>query len=296
MRRLISKSMRKWIVGGCVAFGGAAIATTGFATWIVGTQITNANTQPSITVDTAVNESVSLEVELGTDNSIHLSENIARNTNDEHQIVFTEDGQNPDFKIEFKTITINCGKSYWENEFAIKNSDTGIYEAKDFTLDVAFNYSYQLKESELNTIQDLTPNNKVITSGENKGVYLQNVDRKVLGPNEYYTYIDLADNSIKVNAKSDDAVNWKEEKGYMELVLTNVPVLFTWGSFFHRYLDGASTPVKYSPAEFYNQLSKEGLVYSVGDVANVFNEFEAMTKAFQAKDDLKPVINLTVSL
>ena len=82
----------------------------------------------------------------------------------------------------------------------------------------------------------------------------------------------------------------------MELVLTNVPVLFTWGSFFHRYVDNATTPVKYSPASFYNQLSAEGLIYSVGDLANVFNEFDAMTKAFTSNEGLKPVINLIVSL
>ena len=296
MRRLISKSMRKWIVGGCVFFGGCAIATTGFATWIVGTQITNANTRPSITVDTAVNEAVSLEVKLGTDNSIHLSENISRDTNDEHQIVFTEGGQEPDFRIEFEKIVINCGKSYWEEKFATKNNETGIFEANDFELSVEFNYSYVLKDNEINTIHDLTPNNKVVTSGEHKGLFLQNVNRKVLKENEHYTYIDLVNNVINVRAKSDNAINWVEEKGYMELILTNVPVLFTWGSFFHRYLDGSSTPTTYSPSQFYNELSKDGLVYSVGDVANVFNEFEAMTKAFTANEGLNPVIHLTVSI
>lgn len=296
MRRLISRSMRKWIVGGCVAFGGSAIATTGFATWIVGTQITNANTQPSITVDTAVNESVSLEVELGSDNSIHLSENIARNTNDEHQIVFTENGQEADFLIEFSKITINCGKSYWEDNFATKNAQTGVYEANDFELGLKLNYDHVLSDGEIGIVDDLTKNNKVVTTGENKGLYLQYVDRKVLGPEEYYTYIDLADDTISVNAKTDPSIEWKEEKGYMELIITNVGVNFTWGSFFHRYLNGSPTPTVYAPSEFYNQLSKEGKIYSVGDVANVFNEFEAMTKAFTAKEGLNPIINLMVSL
>lgn len=293
--RILSKAMRKWVVGGCLFFGGSAVLTTGFATWIIGTQITSANNQPTITVDTAVNDSVSIETTLGSNNSIHLSENIAEDPSNTSQIVFTENGSEADFTIEFSEIVINCGKSYWERNFALKNSE-GVYEEIDFQLKLAFNYDYQLKDNEVGVKDDLTKNNKVVTTGDHRGLYLENVNRKVLGTDEYYTYIDFANNKIDINAASDNSINWEEEKGYMELKMTNVTVNFTWGSFFHRYLNGSPIPTKYSPAEFYNQLSSEGLITSVGDIANVFNEFEAMTKAFTADEGLEPFINVSVSL
>lgn len=64
MRKEIkSKSKRKWIVGGGLFFGGIALLTTGFATWIVGTQIKDQQAETTVTIDTVEDQTLILSVE-----------------------------------------------------------------------------------------------------------------------------------------------------------------------------------------------------------------------------------------
>lgn len=75
MRKQInSTSKRKWIVGGAIFFGSVALLTTGFATWTVGVTQTTENKDVNVTVDTAENQSVFLELGDLSDHSIKLME------------------------------------------------------------------------------------------------------------------------------------------------------------------------------------------------------------------------------
>ncbi len=52
-KELKSKSRRKWLLGGSLAFASVALLTTGFATWVIGTQKTSGDGKVNIGVDTA---------------------------------------------------------------------------------------------------------------------------------------------------------------------------------------------------------------------------------------------------
>lgn len=79
-KELKSKSRRKWLIGGSLAFASVALLTTGFATWVIGTRQTSGDGQLNIGVDTAEDNSVELTFNLDTDNRIFVAED-AGNTN-----------------------------------------------------------------------------------------------------------------------------------------------------------------------------------------------------------------------
>ena len=62
-KEMNSKSKRKWVAGGLAAFASIALLTTGFATWIVGTQNMSADINgTTVNVDTATNQSIELSM------------------------------------------------------------------------------------------------------------------------------------------------------------------------------------------------------------------------------------------
>lgn len=74
-KEINSKSKRKWVAGGLAAFASIALLTTGFATWVVGTQETNKNVEVGVTVDTAENQTLTFDFSLSkSDSAIVLAE------------------------------------------------------------------------------------------------------------------------------------------------------------------------------------------------------------------------------
>ena len=62
-KEMNSKSKRKWVAGGLAAFASVALLTTGFATWVVGTQNKSVDINGTIVnIDTAKNESIELSM------------------------------------------------------------------------------------------------------------------------------------------------------------------------------------------------------------------------------------------
>ena len=105
---LKSKSKRKWIVGGVLLFGGVALLTTGFATWVIGVNRTTQNNNANVTVQGTENESVKLTVQL-TDSAITVSEKHEKASN---EIIGTKaEEKETDFNIGLK-ITIEAGLAY----------------------------------------------------------------------------------------------------------------------------------------------------------------------------------------
>lgn len=50
-KELKSKSRRKWLIGGSLAFASVALLTTGFATWVIAAQNISTNSNVDVTVD-----------------------------------------------------------------------------------------------------------------------------------------------------------------------------------------------------------------------------------------------------
>lgn len=77
-KELKSKSRRKWLIGGSLAFASVALLTTGFATWVIAVSAKTKNTDTNVNVDTVRNESIVLTYTLDeNDESIYLGENVA---------------------------------------------------------------------------------------------------------------------------------------------------------------------------------------------------------------------------
>lgn len=116
-KELKSKSRRKWLLGGSLAFASVALLTTGFATWVIGTRQTSGDGQLNIGVDTAQDNSVELTFSLDeNDKKIFVAED-AGNTNsnltierDEADIV-----TKPNWDIKIKNLNIVVGETFYNS-------------------------------------------------------------------------------------------------------------------------------------------------------------------------------------
>lgn len=99
-KELKSKSRRKWLIGGSLAFASVALLTTGFATWVIGTSKPSGDGQVHIGVDTA------------QDNSVELTFNL--DTNDD-SIFVTEDTATVDWNIKIKDLKVVVGEDFYNS-------------------------------------------------------------------------------------------------------------------------------------------------------------------------------------
>lgn len=115
-KELKSKSRRKWLLGGSLAFASVALLTTGFATWVIGTTKTSGDGQVNIGADTAKDNSVELTFNLDTDNSIFVSEAVGdTNPNLKIERGEGETGTEPDWTIKIKELNIVVGETFYES-------------------------------------------------------------------------------------------------------------------------------------------------------------------------------------
>lgn len=115
-KELKSKSRRKWLIGGSLAFASVALLTTGFATWVIGTRQTSGDGQLNIGVDTAEDNSVELTFNLDNDNRIFVAED-AGNTNSNLTIERDEADTvtKPDWDIKIKDLHIVVGEKFYNS-------------------------------------------------------------------------------------------------------------------------------------------------------------------------------------
>ena len=115
-KELKSKSRRKWLLGGSLAFASVALLTTGFATWVIGTTKTSGDGQVHIGADTAEDNSVELTFNLDTDNSIFVAEAVGdTNPNLKIERGEGETGTEPDWTIKIKDLNIVVGDTFYES-------------------------------------------------------------------------------------------------------------------------------------------------------------------------------------
>lgn len=298
-KKIASVSKRKWIVGGCLFFGGAALLTTGFATWIIGTQILTDRNQVSVTVDTAKNESVSISATL-SDSSIYLRENVAQDTTNEDQIVFTDNDEAADLSIAFSTITIECGVEFYQRNYCQLDSENN-YVPVPFTLslgiDMLGEYMASLPVAERDLLDDVGPNNQFSKTSSNVKFTDDHLKNDKDGnPIDTFNYIELKTTSIALSAAEVGA--WTDTAGgFKQLIITNKTVEFQWGNFF-SYVDDTDTIVNNGPAAFYNHLSAtKGLSWrTLSNLQKVEDEITMMNEAFAASEGKTAIIAVKISL
>ena len=248
---LKSKSKRKWIVGGVLLFGGVALLTTGFATWVIGVNRTTQSNNANVTVQGTENESVKLTVEL-TDSTITVSEKHEK-TSDE--IIGTKaEEMETDFNIGLK-ITIEAGLAY-----TTANTITG----------VAFSWgagsdTNSIKDGEVET--NVTNNNKVTESGTTYRASGQ------------YTYLDINTGTISIDNFTSSSTGSVSKWTYT----SEEVVMFKWGTYF-----GSKSPCTYYN-ELY-KANPQKLTDSDADIDKVYSELTALQSAFMytKESSLKP--------
>ena len=147
MRKLISASKRKWVLGGILGFAAIALTTTGFATWIVGVNATTSDGTVGVKVDTVSNNGVELTLVLGEDKAIELKE---ANSSD-GPVVIVKDNEsvlNP-LQISVETFTLEVGKQFLQS-----NTITGVeftlkYAPDDSTTDIKNNLDNKVTDNKI---------------------------------------------------------------------------------------------------------------------------------------------------
>lgn len=119
-KELKSKSRRKWLIGGSLAFASVALLTTGFATWVIGVHKPSGDGQVHIGVDTVEDKSVELTFKLDdTDDGIIVAEDAEKSSNDNLPI---EKTVTPDWSIKIKDLKIVVGKAFYDESLTDKTN------------------------------------------------------------------------------------------------------------------------------------------------------------------------------
>lgn len=212
MRKLISASKRKWVLGGILGFAAVALTTTGFATWIVGVNATTTNSDVGVTVDTVSNNGVELKLVLGSDSSIELKE---ENPATGPVVTVPEkDTVEKPLRISVSTFTLEVGK-----QFLDANEITGV----EFTLKYAPDDSTtDIKNNADNKVTD----NKI-------------GDKRTPNESNYWEYVSAP---AKVEFDNNTIINGQVGLTTYTYTISVSYLDFSWGSFFGNA----------SPASFYN--------------------------------------------
>lgn len=251
-KELKSKSRRKWLIGGSLAFASVALLTTGFATWVIAVSAKTKNTDTNVNVDTVRNESIVLTYTLDeNDKSIYLGENVAVSDGNLLQYETNkEENKAADFQITLKDVKVTWGKDFSQE-----------VKSLDFSLPETY------KSDEL-------PQTDVTSS-----LNLVSKDKDKIGRNDWTegnkTYVDLAENQNRAfPGPGNDRENVKLDGNAYVWNIGDVTLNFKWGSFF----DNAETLTA-----FYNgKISAE---------TDVNKQSEIAVKAGQEIDEMHQSLN-----
>ena len=259
-KKLKNSSFRKAVINGVLIFGGVALLTTGFATWIIGATTTQVDGATSVTVDTARTNNVVLKVEL-TENAVSISEESSQG-----EFVTIDSGKATDFVVT-ANVTLTVGSGVPQNVRPTK-------------ITIGFNPGADggVAYEDLN---DATAANNVTVEEDTK-------IRKAAT----YTYLDIATPEYVLPTKdgtADNGFTMKTDEATKDITYTATGLnitLFEWGTFFD----------KKSPSTFYNALYNgeyseelEGnfagkkIGNNTEDINLVKGEFDALHEAFNGE-------------
>lgn len=195
-KELKSKSRRKWLLGGSLAFASVALLTTGFATWVLGTQKTSGDGKVHIGVDTAEDNSVKLTFNLDTDDTIFVAE--ADGTDPE-----------PDWDIKIKELKVVVGEDFYNS---LKAKQKEKQEAgQDLDLKIAFELQKDVADD-----KNLVTEDKV----------------KVRGEGSSWNYIKVKSESEFFNVSLPSTYPTDGKIYDINDTPNNKTFSFTWGSYF----------------------------------------------------------------
>lgn len=245
-KELKSKSRRKWLLGGSLAFASVALLTTGFATWVIGTQKTSGDGEVRIGVDTVEDKSVELTFELDTDNEITVAEDAEKSSNTNLPI---EKTVTPDWDIKIKNLNIVVGEAFY-NSFKDK---------QDLNLKIAFELQKDVADDKNLVTEDKVKVRGGQTESSWNYIDLATKEFNVTLPTSYPTDGRICD--INDTSNNPDGITNPDPKG------NNKTISFTWGSYFNGK----------APSDFYKEKEPtEGLreYYQ-----KALQELQAMNKA-----------------
>ena len=229
-KELKSKSRRKWLLGGSLAFASVALLTTGFATWVIGVCKTTEDGHLNIDADTAKDNSVELTFNLDdTDSKIFVAED-AGNSNPNLTIERGEADTDtkPDWNIKIKDLNIVVGETFYDS----------IKDKQD--LKIVFELQKDV-ENDINSVKE----DKVGVRGE---------------PTETpWNYIKLAKSEFNVTLPGTYPADGK----IYDIGDTDKTFSFGWGSYFDEkapskfYQDNEINRGSQSLREYYQKALKE---------------------------------------
>lgn len=249
-KELKSKSRRKWLLGGSLAFASVALLTTGFATWVIAVSAKTKNTDTNVNVDTVRNESIVLTYTLDeNDKSIYLGENVAVSDGDLQYVINNEKNKVADFQITLKDVKVTWGKDFSQE-----------VKSLDFSLPETYK-SDELPQTEVTSLN------------------LVSKDKDKIGRSDWTegnkTYVDLAENQNRAFPGNDSEKVKLDGNAYVWNI-GDVTLNFKWGSFF----DNAETLT-----EFYSgKISVETDVNKQSEIAvKAGQEIDEMRQSLNEK-------------
>lgn len=207
-KELKSKSRRKWLLGGSLAFASVALLTTGFATWVIAVFAKTKNTDTNVNVDTVRNESIVLTYTLDeNDKSIYLGENVAVSDGNLQYEINKEKNKVADFQITLKDVKVTWGKDFSQE-----------VKSLDFSLPETYK-SDELPQTEVTSLN------------------LVSKDKDKIGRSDWTegnkTYVDLAENQNQAFPGNDSEKVKLDGNAYVWNI-GDVTLKFKWGSFFNN--------------------------------------------------------------
>lgn len=248
MRKLISASKRKWVLGGILGFAAVALTTTGFATWIVGVNATTGTDDVTVTVDTVQNKGVKLTFKL-TEDKLVLGETEKKNSG----VVQTGEEVTGDMKVTAE-IALEVGAQYLE-----ENEITGIELSLDY-----------------GTSEKPTNRQNLVTLNKTERGTTGNEEQTSVDSVSYWEYINAPEKIVlnETTIKEQGATNG------LYTYTVNQDLTFKWGSYFGQ----ATSPEAY----YNNKYSVESAsVADVNNIYAELEQMKtAFTKGADNKNDI----------
>lgn len=227
MRKSIkSKSKRKWIIGGFAFFGGIALLTTGFAAWVFGVNQNTSGSGVDVGSDTAINDTVFLDIRTGEDNKVVLAEKEEHPSKGAGEIASTKVDETG--VITFDPAGMQIDLTYT------------VVWGKDQAVPKGINFKFPTTTDQEGLPQGVTlgdfANDSIKTIESN--IKYQPSTRKDQTYFEAPSRIDLAEKAQAEMLSKPNVDSYT--------ITDNIKVEVTWGSFFNNV----------SPVNYYNLLSK----------------------------------------
>lgn len=255
-KELKSKSRRKWLLGGSLAFASVALLTTGFATWVISVHKPSGDDQVHIGVDTVEDKSVELTFKLDDDNGITVAEDAEKSSNTNLPI---EKTVTPDWSIKIKDLNIVVGETLYNS----------LKAKQDLNLKIAFALQKDVADDKNSVTDDIVGGR---TGSSWKYIELATNEFNVTLPDSYPAGGKICDINDTSNNPNGYITNPDPDGN-------NKTISFTWGSYF-----GGK-----APSEFYKgKEPTEGLREYYQKASQ---ELQAMNKAL----DNKGTLNLTAT-